>query len=95
MKNPKYLLLIAVLVSLVSCSKDENPGVDVSLVLGEWNLEEITYSGTSTVTQGGQTLTSSYTGEAIDLDARVIFNNDNKFRTEGSYTIKVITTVMG
>lgn len=96
MKNPRCFLLIALLATLISCSNDDNPpGVNSTLVLGEWNVEEISYSGSSTVTQGGQTLTSTYTGEAIDLDARLIFNDATNYTTEGNYTIKLLTTVNG
>lgn len=96
MKNLRCFLLIAVLATLISCSNDDTPQeLNSTLILGEWNLEEISYSGSSTVTQGGQTLTSTYTGEGIDLDARVIFNDATNYTTEGNYTIKLITTVNG
>ena len=96
MKIFKYFLLTAALVFFVSCSKDDdNPGTDSSMVLGEWNLEEFSYSGSTTATQGDQTVSSTYTGEAYDLDARVIFNSATNYSTEGSYTIKLTTTVNG
>lgn len=82
--------------SLISCSKDEDePSVDNSLIVGVWNLEEHEYSGTTSVSQGGTSMETTYTGETYDIDARIILNSDNTFRTEGSYSIRLTTNFEG
>lgn len=96
MKIIKFCLFPLLLLFVVSCSKDDdNPGADASLVQGEWNFEEFTYTGTTTASQGGQTITTTYSGEAFDLDASVILNNAGNFSTAGSYVIKLTTTAFG
>lgn len=95
MKILKYSLLSAALVFFISCSKDDNPEVNSSLVLGEWDFEEFTYSGTSTTTIGGESATSTYTGEAYDLDAGINFESDGNYSVQGKYIIKLTNTVYG
>ena len=40
-------------------------------------------------------MTSTYIGDLYNIDMRLILNNDNTYRTEGSYTVKLTTTVDG
>lgn len=96
MKTIKYFLAIFAFATLVSCSvEDDNPSVDQSLLVGEWNLEEYNYSGTTKLTQGSNSYSTSYIGEALNLDARVILNSDNTYITAGTYTIKLSSTGNG
>lgn len=96
MKTFKYFLATLAFVTLLSCSgDDDSPTIDASLVVGEWNLDEYNYTTSTTVSQGGESYTATGIGEATNLDARLIFNNDNTLQTEGSYNIKLSTTAEG
>lgn len=96
MKNFRSIMLIAALITCISCSNDDNdPEVNSGLILGEWQFEEMSYTGTTTVTMEGQTSSLSYEAEAIDIDAQVIFNDQTTYRTQGSYTIRMTTIMEG
>lgn len=96
MKSFRSVLLVAALITCFSCSNDNNdPEVSSEMILGEWNLEEMSYSGTSTATMNGQTSSLVYAAEAIDMDAQVIFNDQSNYSTKGSYTIRMTTTMEG
>ena len=96
MKPIKYLFVLFTFVALVSCSEEnDNPSEEQSIIVGEWNLEEVNYSGTSTASQGGYTTSASYIGEYYDIDSRLILNSDNTYRTEGSYMVELTTIVAG
>ncbi len=95
MKNFRSVMLIAALVTCISCSDNDNdPEVNSGMILGEWQLEEMNYSGTTSMTMEGQTSSLVYAAEAIDIDAQVIFN-DQTYRSQGSYTIRMSTTMEG
>lgn len=96
MKNLRLIALLAVIGICLSCSNDDNDtDVNSSMVLGEWQLEEISYSGTSSVNGDGFTSLVSYSAEAIDINAQVIFNNATNYTTKGNYVIRMTTTVDG
>lgn len=89
-------MLLTALATFISCSNDDNdPEVDSGMILGEWQLDEMNYSGTTTVTMEGQTSSISYEAEAIDMDAQVIFNDQSTYSTKGSYTIRMTTNMEG
>lgn len=94
MRALKMLLFTTAMVVVCSCSKEENEHeIDHSMLLGEWNLTEFSYSGTSSLTEGGETTSLSYSAEGVDIDARVNFVDETKYTTAGSYTI-ILTTIM-
>jgi hypothetical protein len=96
MKTIKYFCALLACLAVISCSgDDDNPGIDQTLILGEWDLVEYNYSGNTTVTQGGSTITSSYIGEFYDVDAQLIFSDNNTYSTAGSYMVKLTTTYEG
>lgn len=95
MKNLRLIALLAVISTCFSCSKDDNETDVNSSVLGEWQLEEISYSGTTSVNADGFTSIVSYSAEAIDIDAQVIFNDATNYTTKGSYVIRMTTTFDG
>lgn len=96
MKNLKLIALLAVIGTCFSCSNDDNDtDANPSMVLGEWQLEEMSYSGTSSVNGDGFTSFVSYSAEAIDINAQVIFNNATNYTTKGSYVIRMTTTYDG
>lgn len=96
MKTIKYFLALLIVATIVSCSTDDDsPTMDDSLIVGEWNLEDYTYSGSTSLSQAGFTITTSFLGELIERDVRVNFNSDNTYRTQGSYIFKLTTTYDG
>lgn len=96
MRALKMLLLTTAMVIVCSCSKEENEHeIDHSMLLGEWNLTEFSYSGTSSLTDGGETSSLSYSAEAVDMDARVKFVDETNYTTAGRYTITLTTTMDG
>lgn len=96
MKTFRYFLVLLTFVVFVSCSNDDDtPSIDQSMAVGEWNLEEYTYSGSTTVSQGGTTNSTSYVGEFYDIDARLTLNSDNTYRSEGSYNLELSYTLGG
>lgn len=84
-------VLLAMAVSFVACSEDDN-GNDPSSddLIGIWQMESLDYSGTSTTTFGGQSNTLNYVGEAYDIDLSITFGEDpNEYKTSGGYTIRL------
>ena len=96
MKAQKILLLFTALLCLNSCSsEDDNSSVNSSLVVGEWKMDKLVYSGSSKLTQDGTTYATEYSGEAVDVDFRVTFHDDNTFDAVGSYTVNLVTNFNG
>ncbi|MFD2516430.1 lipocalin family protein [Salinimicrobium flavum] len=69
--------------------------MDKDIILGEWNLTEFSYSGINSVKDGDETASVSYSAEAKDLNAQVVFQDAGKYTTAGSYTLTLTTTVDG
>ncbi len=96
MRALKVLLFVTAMVSYVSCSKDDDgPQIDKNMILGEWDLTEFSYSGVSSVKGGDGTTSVSYTAEASEIDAQVVFVDAGNYTTAGSYTITLTTTANG
>lgn len=89
MRHLKYFVLFAAMATLISCSENEQPPEEEpSPVLGEWYTEDIIISGTSTETRNGQSVTTEYSGSTgTEEDSKIIFNEDNTYIREDSYTI--------
>lgn len=95
MKTIKMFAVVFLLSGLfVSCSNDDENEVSNSELVGEWQLEEYFYEGTTQTSQGGQSLSSSYSGEAYDINAKINFD-ENSWQTQGSYIVKLLTEVNG
>lgn len=96
MKIFRNSVLALLFIAFVSCSgDDDDASVQTSDLTGEWNLQEMDYSGTSTVNFGGTTASTSYSGELISGGALVTFNDDNTWTSGGSYTIRLTTNMEG
>lgn len=95
MRALKILLFITALASFVSCSKEEDdPQTDTKMLLGEWNLEEFSYSGINKYRDGMGT-TVSYTGEAVDIDMKTVLLADGTYKTFGGYSVILTSTAEG
>ena len=102
MKNIfKSLLIVLVTVSFMSCSSDDdssnNSTNDTSgTLVGTWALESFDYSGNTTSTITGQSISSDFTGVAENIDYSITFtDNPNEFVTGGSYDIEMSNTFLG
>lgn len=90
MKTIKLSLLAIIFIAFSSCSKDDEPDTNTSMMLGEWNLSTFNYQGTSDATYEGMNLSTSYTGEAENVDFTLTFNDDNTFKAQGKYDVRLI-----
>lgn len=90
------LLFLVSLFIFTGCGEDDSdPNLDNNLV-GTWNMNNISYSGTSTTSFPGiPDVTGTFTGESTDSDYQIIFNEDNTFSSSGSYTINLTSEVAG
>lgn len=90
MKTIKLSLLAILFIAFSSCSKDDEPNVNNPMMLGEWNLSSFNYQGTSDATYEGMNLSTSYTGEAENVDFTLTFNDDNTFKAQGTYDVRLV-----
>ncbi len=90
MKTIKICLLCIFYISLVSCSKDEEPKGEISGSLeGQWNLTEFEYTGYSESKIDGMSMRADFEGIAGNIDARITFNENGTFESEGEYDVTV------
>lgn len=95
MKTTK-LLLLSLAVIFLSCSEDEERLPTSQGMVGTWSMTSVDYTGTSTTTMQGASLTADYTGTGKEMNVVSTFaENPNTVLTEGSYIIVVKTTMMG
>ena len=65
-------------------------------IIGIWDVSSINATGTSTVEIAGQTITTDFVGEGIDLNYNITFTeNPNEVVADGDYNIELTTTVAG
>jgi hypothetical protein len=91
------LLLICVAALLFSCSDDDDDvKATVQGMIGEWNITDLDYNGTTTTSAQGMNITANFTGTGKDMDLTTIFTaSPNTVTTEGSYTIVLESTTLG
>jgi hypothetical protein len=104
LKNFKLVVLFVAVLGMASCSDDDGGsgnggggGANNGDPVGTWEPTALTYNGTNTITQGGQTITYSYDAVATDYgNATVIFNNDGTYDSSGDgITVDMTTKYMG
>lgn len=97
MKNRLSSFLILLLaVVLISCESDDDTTTINGEIGGEWNFESINYTGTTIVSQPGNSITTNFSGESFDENATMTFNEaDNSFTSQGSYYIELTSTTLG
>ncbi len=91
MKTIKFSLVTLLFISFLSCTEDDSPSTDTSMVTGTWNIEAFDYSGTSSGNFEGIDMTINYSGVAENIDATLTFNQNNTFNFEGSYDVALTT----
>lgn len=93
------LLCIAFALVLTACSSDDDGGTPANTsgdLLGTWIGVDVDYTGNSTTSAQGQTLESTFVGEAYDVDYMLTFTeNPNEVVADGSYSIELTTTTLG
>ena len=91
MKTIKFSLLAFLCLFIASCSSDDTPNTDSSMVTGTWNLEAFDYSGETTGNFDGMDISAAYQGLAKNIDATLSFNSDNTFDFQGDYDVELTT----
>lgn len=89
MKTLKFSLITLLLIFSFSCSKEEDSDSDVdkSGMIGEWNLQNFEYDGTTTMTFGETTYTMEYSGVTTESDVIINFKEDGSYSAHGGYTV--------
>lgn len=88
MKTIKLCLLGFLCISLISCSKDEEPDGGISGSLqGQWNLTEFEYTGYSETKVDGISMRADFKGIAENIDASMTFHENGTFDSEGVYDV--------
>lgn len=76
------------LITLISCSKDEEPNGEISGSLtGQWNLTEFEYTGFTESTIDGMSMRTDYEGIAENINASLTFHANGTFESEGVYDV--------
>lgn len=83
------MMMMALALSMTSCSKDDDDGAGPSGIQGEWEMESMNFEGESTTTIMGQTFTSTFSGDAKDIDLIMDMKADNTVESQGGYTIVI------
>jgi len=98
MKIFKLLLFTALISLTISCSKDDDKPSQQNNgdIVGVWKGTTVDYSGTSETSGQGQNITSTFNGEAYDVNYTLTFTEDpNKVVSDGSYSVELTTTTNG
>jgi hypothetical protein len=98
MKIFKLFLFTALISLTISCSSDDDNSTpnNNGNIVGVWKGTAVEYTGTTTTTAQGQTITADYVGEAYDVDYTLTFTeNPKKVISDGSYSIELTTTING
>ncbi len=98
MKIIKLFLFTTFLALTISCSKDDdNPTTaNNGNIVGVWKGTTVDYTGSTTTSGQGQTISADYVGEAYDVDYTLTFTeNPKKVISDGSYSIELTTTING
>lgn len=91
-----YILCITLSLTLASCSNDDNSADISGDILGTWNMESYTYSGTASTSFQGQSINSSFVAEAFNINYQLTFSeNPNIVTGMGDFGITIESTTFG
>ena len=91
----KRFLILLLSLSVLACSDDDGgpePNPNFDLVIGTWNLTELTISPAQDINEDGTT-TTNILDELPCISARIILSGDNTWSYSGNDVI--ITTITG
>lgn len=93
MKTIKLSLLAILFIAFSSCSKDDDSSSDLnsSMIVGEWNLSALNYSGKTEINFQETNYTTTYSGVAENIEYTLTFNADNTFSSQGGYDVNLTT----
>lgn len=97
----KFMILFVAVLGLFSCSKDDAPDSSTPAttgnIAGTWEVTGLTYNGTSSMSQGGQTITTNYDAVGLEFNnSTVTFNSDGTFQSAGNgIVVEMTMTFMG
>lgn len=98
MKIGRIKLFLVVLLAIPlfdSCSSDDDPGSDGSL-LGDWQMTNMDYDGETETNFQGIPITTTFEGVGKNLDVVMTFTESpNEFVTSGSYDVELTFSVFG
>jgi len=101
MKITKTLLVLFLSITIFSCDSDDGalviPAADVSgEILGTWEMIDLNYTGSNTVTTQGQAIPSTYVGVGENMNNSISFTeNPNDLLAQGTYDIELTSTTYG
>lgn len=97
LKNTLTILSLLLTITLFSCGEEEDPiSTSNAAVDGDWEMTALVYSGTSTTSAGGFTVSSDYTGVGYNFSYILSMDaSNNTYTTSGGYTIELSTTTNG
>ncbi|MEL7005708.1 MAG: lipocalin family protein [Bacteroidota bacterium] len=99
MKFSKLFFILLAVTIFSACSDDEDaPNISEDLLVGDWELTDLDYSGTSVLTVPGlgEGITSTFEGTGLNLNLDLTFTTDpNEFITQGDYGVRLVTTIEG
>ena len=96
MKNLIYALAFLSSIFIMSCGSDDDLMVTEQQIVGEWDLQSLDYNGTSSTTTAGVTLSTTFTGEAKDIEFTVTFNESPQTASSiGNYDIELVSVTGG
>lgn len=97
MNKLKLIFVFIAMIGLASCSDEDGGNTNNGNAAGSWEPTELTYNGTSTFTQAGQTVSMDFSAVGIDFHNTVItLNNDGTFDSAGEgITVEMTMEFMG
>ncbi|SEE52614.1 hypothetical protein SAMN04487765_2949 [Tenacibaculum sp. MAR_2010_89] len=93
----KLLFLFSLILTLVSCSKNDSniPTVTNNDVVGTWNLTDFKIEGTTKGTYKGQNFSGNVKSHGENYNFAFTFNQNNSLSLKGLFTIVTTSTILG
>lgn len=96
MKQLFYFVILFCVSFTIGCSSDDDSGSQSSNeLIGKWNLSSFTYQGESISSSIAGTITTTFSGKAINIDSWMDLAEPNLSTAGGSYDIELTSTTLG
>ncbi len=94
--NRLPLLIFAFLITITSCSDDENPADLSGDIVGRWIATDIEFTGSGSFETASETINYSVDGQPVNLDHALTFTaSPNEVVSEGGFSLEVTSTING